>query len=399
MQHVEKIIQRLERFLEKDDWQGWDPYDALNSRFLQFATFDRKWLRIAAIQLMKRSAVNLRPLLGVPKSPSPKALGLIAGAYLLRYRITRKNMYLEKAQELLDWLIAHSAGFSGYSWGHHFNWQSSIFYIPKGIPTVVNTSFIAQAFLDAYDITKEKNYLGVARSACDFVLQDLNRTSFKSLNNLVTNNSITNSFCFSYSPLDRTCVHNANMLAAELLARVYVHAKEKVLLDAARSATTFTLLHQNNDGSWYYGIGPRQQYIDNFHTGFVLVSLHHVLQNIKDTHDKRMTTALFKGFQYYKDTFFETSGAPRYFRDVPYPRDLHCSAQGIITFQTLKQYDRMSRRYAEIIADWAMENMWDEQRGYFYFQKHKLYTNKIPYLRWPNAWMYLALAKLLCTGV
>jgi hypothetical protein len=47
-----------------------------------------------------------------------------------------------------------------------------------------------------------------------------------------------------------------------------------------------------------------------------------------------------------------------------------------------------------MIADWAMENMWDDRGGYFYFQKHKRYTNKIPYLRWPNAWMYLALATL-----
>ena len=132
----------------------------------------------------------------------------------------------------------------------------------------------------------------------------------------------------------------------------------------------------------------------SFHTGFVLVSLHHVLQHMKDTPDKRMTTVLYKGFGYYKNTFFETSGAPRYFLNNPMPRDLHCSAQGIITFLTLRQYDRMSRRYAEVIADWALENMWDARRGYFYFQKHDLYTNKIPYLRWPNAWMYLALVML-----
>ncbi len=394
MQHNKEILRKLERFLEKDDWEGWDPYDALNSHFMQFAAFGRKWLRITAVQLMKRSPVNLRPLLGVPKSRSPKALGLIARAYLLRYRQTGNKSYLEKARALLDWLIAHSAGFCGYSWGHHFNWQSSIFYIPKGIPTVVNTSFITQAFLDAYDITREKNYLSVARDACNFVLNDLNRTSIKSCNNFITNNPITDSFCFSYSPLDRTCVHNANMLAAELLARVYAYTNEQILLDAARRAATFTLEHQNKDGSWYYGTGPREQYIDNFHTGFVLVSLYHVLQNIKDTQDKRMTTALFKGFQYYKDSFFETSGAPRYFRESRYPLDLHCSAQGIITLLTFKQYDRMSRRYADIIAEWATENMWDDRRGYFYFQKHKRYTNKIPYLRWPNAWMYLALARL-----
>jgi hypothetical protein len=402
MQHGEHIIQKLERFLEKDDWQGWDPYDALNSSFLQFASFDKKWLRIAVTQMLKRSPVNLRLLLGVPKSRSPKALGLIASAYLLRYRKTGKNSCLEKARGLLDWLIAHSAGFSGHSWGHNFTWQSSIFYIPKGFPTVVNTSFIARAFLDAYDVTREKNYLAVARDACNFILNDLNRSSFRSVNNVITNNPITkdvsNSFCFSYTPLDRTCVHNANMLAAELLARVYSYTKEDILLDTARQAALFTVQHQNQDGSWYYGVGPHQHYIDNFHTGFVVVSLYHVLQNIKDTPEKRLTTALYKGFQFYKNTFFDTSGAPRYFHNKTMPHDLHCTAQGIITFLTLKQYDRMSERYAHIIADWAIENMWDKRHGYFYFQKHRLFTNKIPYLRWPNAWMYFALAMLAQHG-
>jgi uncharacterized protein YyaL (SSP411 family) len=393
------IIQKLERFLEKDDHRGWDPYDALNSSFLQFIILDQKWLRIAVTQLLKRSPVNLRLLLGVPKSQSPKALGLIASAYLNRARRSQKTVYLQKARGLLDRLIAHSAGFSGHSWGHHFNWQSSIFYIPKGIPTVVNTSFIAQAFLDAYDITREKNYLYVARDACDFVLNDLNRTPAGALAKGIAQRAEgTGSFCFSYTPVDETCVHNANMLAAELLARVYSYTKEDILRDTARHAASFTLQHQNEDGSWYYGSGARQRYIDSFHTGFVLVSLYRVLQNIKDPRDKKLTTALYKGYQFYRDTFFETSGAPRYFHDRSLPRDLHCTAQGIITFLTLKQYDRMSERYAKILADWAIENMWDDRHGYFYFQKHKLYTNKIPYLRWPNAWMYFALAMLAQHG-
>lgn len=403
MQHSERIIEKLERFLEKDDRQGWDPYDALNSPFLRFVTFDQKWFRIAVTQTLKRSPINLRLLFGVPKSRSPKALGLIASAYLQRFRSTRKTAYLEKARGLLDWLIAHSTGFSGHSWGHNFDWQSSIFYVPRGIPTVVNTSFIAQAFLDAYDITKEKNYLSVARDACNFVLHDLQRTeSGAQAKGRAQRAEGKGPFCFSYTPMDRTCVHNANMLGAELLARVYGYTQEKILLEAAQQAALFTVQHQNQDGSWYYGMEEHQHYIDSFHSGFVLVSLYHVLQNIKDSREKSLTTALYKGFQFYKNTFFDTSGAPRYFHDRSLPLDLHCTAQGIITFLTLKQYDRMSERYAQILADWAIENMWDVRHGYFYFQQHRLFTNKIPYLRWPNAWMYFALAMLaqqLCTRV
>jgi hypothetical protein len=41
-----------------------------------------------------------------------------------------------------------------------------------------------------------------------------------------------------------------------------------------------------------------------------------------------------------------------------------------------------------------VRHMWDE-RGYFYYQKHRYWTNRIPYLRWGQAWMLLALATMM----
>jgi hypothetical protein len=33
--------------------------------------------------------------------------------------------------------------------------------------------------------------------------------------------------------------------------------------------------------------------------------------------------------------------------------------------------------------------------GSFYYQRHRLWTNRVPYMRWGQAWMLRALAKLL----
>ena len=33
--------------------------------------------------------------------------------------------------------------------------------------------------------------------------------------------------------------------------------------------------------------------------------------------------------------------------------------------------------------------------GSFYYQRHRLWTNRTPYMRWGQAWMLRALAKLL----
>lgn len=386
---IESVLEKLEYFIQSQGWKGWDPYDGLNSKFLKALSLNRKWLRIAVIQFMKRSPMNLRPFFGVAKSRNPKAMGLLAKTYLVQYKKTKKQEYLDKTREILDWLITNSAGYSGYSWGYNFNWQSAVFYIPKGIPTVVNTAFIANAFLDAYKITKEKNYLDIARSSCDFILNDLNRAWSKGQR--AKGNS---AFCFSYSPVDNTRVHNANLLAVELLARVYSITKEEKLLEYAKISLEFSLSYQNPDGSWYYGLARRQQYIDSFHTGFVLVSLRNIMTDLDYSDIDRLKGILFKGYEYYKNTFWEEDGCPKYYANRKYPIDLHCSAQGIITFLEFREYDNEAVKIAKKIANWAIENMWDDKKGYFYFQRTKLFTNKIPYLRWPNVWMYLALARL-----
>jgi hypothetical protein len=401
---IEEVLNRLEVFLEKDEWRGWDPYDGLNSKFLNALTLNLKWLRIAAIQIMKRSPVNLRTILGVPKQRNPKAMGLLVSAYILKYRCTKDVRFLDKARNILDWLIGMSTGYNGFSWGYNFNWQSTAFYVPRGIPTVVNSVFIAHAFLDLYKLIKEKDYLDIARSTCDFILNDLNKcypsdiaaeNEVSVLHAYSGDKTQNGSFCYSYTPLDKTCVFNASILAAELLARVYIYTQEKVLHEQSRHALKFVLASQNDDGSWFYGLTPSQKYIDSFHTGFLLVSLKNILANLNYLHRQEYRLALTNGYDYYTSTFFDDNGKPHYYHNSIYPIDLHCSAQGIITHVLFKDFDSNAIDTAYKIASWAIDNMWDNQKGYFYFQKAKRFINKTPYVRWPNAWMYLALMQLL----
>jgi hypothetical protein len=69
-------------------------------------------------------------------------------------------------------------------------------------------------------------------------------------------------------------------------------------------------------------------------------------------------------------------------------------AQSIITLIELRDLDEGNVRLAHSIFEWAMAHMWDEQ-GYFYYQVLQLYKIKIPYMRWGQAWMLLALSTLL----
>ena len=51
----------------------------------------------------------------------------------------------------------------------------------------------------------------------------------------------------------------------------------------------------------------------------------------------------------------------------------------------IKGFDR-----ADAVLSWMLTNMY-EGDGRFFFQKHKLFTNRISYMRWSQAWMFRAL--------
>ena len=145
-------------------------------------------------------------------------------------------------QHLLYLLSAQrSKGYSGNCWGYNFDWQSRAFFIPKFTPTIVNSAFIGHALLDTYEYTGIQEALDLAIPIGDFILNDLQRTREG------------DTFCFSYTPKDKTAVHNANLLGASLLIRLYKISGDRKLREAALASLAFSMKYQHEDGSWPYG--------------------------------------------------------------------------------------------------------------------------------------------------
>lgn len=368
---------RLLSYCRKEEWQGYDPYDGLNSSLYSLMP-DSKILRIALIQLVKRSPINFRPLLGIEKGENPKGLALFVRALLSAYQETKEEKYRNDAEELLERLWAlRSPGYEDrMCWGYNFDWQSRAFFVPKATPSIVCTTFVAQAWLDHYQLFNEKSSLDVARSSCEFLLQDLHQSQED------------DSFCFSYTPLDKSQVHNANLLGAELLARVAKFTHEIELIEQSLKSARFTVKRQREDGSWPYGTAENQTWIDNFHTGFNLVSLHRV---IKESAINEWKGVLEKGLEFYLKMFFLNDGTPKYYHNKTYPIDIHSAAQAIVTFVYLKDLIPNAKQEIQKITKWTLDNMLDRE-GFFHFQKGGFLTNKISYLRWSQAWMAYALA-------
>lgn len=374
----------LDKWLEAHQWKAYDPFDGLSSTALSKLTFNNHFLRIALQQTIRRFPVNLRPLLGVSKQTSSKGMGFCALGYLKLHQATGSKSYLTKVRHCMEWLMHnYNPDYSGYAWGNHFSYESRGGSIPLGVPTVVWTSLIANAFLDAYEALGEEQYLRIAESAGTFIMNDIPRYTEG------------DSLCFMYTPLTRpdpgNCIHNSNVLCAWLLARLYSHTKEGNLLSLARPSINYTMKHQLAAGGWYYGEPSKYHWVDSFHTGYVLEAINGY---VKASGDHSCLAKLRKGYHYLLETFFGPDGTPKYYDSRTYPLDIQCASQGIQTLAKLAEFNGRSLEVAKAVARWTIDKMQDPE-GYFYFRKYPLITNKTPMFHWGQATMLSALAHLL----
>jgi hypothetical protein len=195
---------------------------------------------------------------------------------------------------------------------------------------------------------------------------------------------------FSYTPLDHRRVHNANVLGAWLLAEVAARTTEANLASASLAAARYTARRQQPDGSWLYGESQGDAWIDNFHTGYVLVALQKIGKALGTV---EFADAVERGYTYWKTHFFAPNGAPKYYPHQTYPIDIHSAAQAILTLLAFSDQDPEAQMLADRMAVWAIENM-QAPAGYFHYQIHPDYRICIPYMRWSQAWMQRAFAEL-----
>ncbi len=381
---------------------GYDPYDALNSRLFQATAFrNSRAARLAWTQFHKRSPINFRALVGVPRERNAKGIALFALAALADYRRTKTKEAAIEARELLDDLIwMRLKGFSGACWGYNFDWQSRNFFLPRATPAIVPTAFGARALCEAAEVFGHDEYLPFARTVCSFILNDLNRSD-----------ETGDEVCFSYSPLDQTRVFNANLLAAETLVAVGKLTGELALIDWGFRAARYVVRRQQKDGEWAYGADSHQQWSDNFHTAFVLTSLSRILSSDKEgksasitkepepemrltKSDGQLGNALCAGYDFWRERFFLEDGWPKYFPNRLYPADAHSAGAAVVALIELQYLDSLGLELAQRIGRWAIENLQD-RRGYFYYQRRRFHKNRIPYMRWSEGWIMYALARLL----
>ncbi|WP_254547455.1 hypothetical protein [Halomarina pelagica] len=379
----ERVRDRLDdalRYARERDYAGWDPYDGLNSPVLEPVA--RNWfLRLVCMHGVHKAPVNLRPLLRIPKERNAKGIALFATASLDAYERTGDREYLAEAEDLLTWLRENqSAESARAAWGYNFDWQNSNkFFLPAEYPSIVASVFCAQAFVRHYEVTGEESSLAVAEDTCRFIREEINTVECGEHDAL------------AYTPYDEYVVVNANALGASLLAVVGDATDDEASLERADEIVDLVLDVQDEKGAWYYSVPSNGSHLshDNFHTGFVLESLHDYLAVRPD---ERVREAYEKGLDFYRRRLFEDDGAPKFEHDSSYPRDVHASAQAIRTF--VKDGSAASLDRAAQVLEWTTDNLYDDD-GYFYRRRGRVLSDTTPYMRWNQAWMCYALGSVL----
>ncbi|HMT28656.1 MAG TPA: pectate lyase, partial [Bacteroidia bacterium] len=156
----------------------------------------------------------------------------------------------------------------------------------------------------------------------------------------------------------------------------------------AKKGGRYIIRNQSSDGSWKYAATHNADWIDNYHTGYVLDCLS---EYIKHTGDNTWKTNLQKGFEYYLNNFFEEGFKPKFYNSSLFPVDCTAAGQSLLTLCRFGEIEVAKR-----VAEYTIQEM-QSPEGYFYFRKYKYYTEKHSFMRWSNSWMFVGLSELLKT--
>ena len=201
------------------------------------------------------------------------------------------------------------------------------------------------------------------------------------LNRMETGDAI----CWSYSPTDRQQVLNASIKGARLCAQAYSITRDESVLELATRAARFVVAAQREDGSWPYSVSDPRSWTDNFHTCYILDCLDDY-ESL--TGDSQFAAAKTRGLRFYLDHFIAPDGAAAYYHDRPYPLDSTAAGQALLTLCRFGEIQR-----AERLAGWSIDHL-ALPDGAWKYRIYRYGENRLVYMRWSVAWMYLGLARL-----
>lgn len=301
-------------------------------------------------------------------------------------RVLGQEQYYSRAVHFLEVLKAtRCSGYDHYCWGYPFNWETRRGTIRQGTPLITTVPYVYEAFWQVYQIDGRQEWREIMHSIAQHALQDYQ--DFET--------SPTASTC-SYTPErdDTGGVVNASAYRAFLLTRAALDFSEEKYLEVADRNLNFVIESQNADGSWYYSTDGQRDFVDHFHTCFVLKTLAKIEAITKD---QKCTRAIERGIHYYMSNLFDIKMLPKPFSRRPrmtvYRRELYDYAECInVAVLLAGRFPALDKILSRVTNDLGR---WQKSDGSFRSRRLLLGWDNTPMHRWAQAQLFRSLCFLI----
>jgi len=275
-------------------------------------------------------------------------------------------------------------GYERYCWGYPFNWETRTGTIREGTPLITTVPYVYEAFREVYLIDRDPKWVEILRSIAEHAVLDY-RDSATSPN--------ASSCGYTPDPNDHGGIINASAYRAFLLTRAAADFSEERYGKIAERNLKFVIESQNQDGSWYYSTDGKRDFVDHFHTCFVLKALAKIEFL---TGNAECTKAIERGLQYYVGNLFSEDRLPKPFARRPrltvYQHELYDFAECINLAVLLR--GRLST-LDDILTVVVNRDEWQKPDGSFRSRQLLLGWDNTAMHRWAQSQMFRSLCFLL----
>jgi hypothetical protein len=305
-----------------------------------------------------------------------------AMGFAFLYEATGDSSQLENAVHFLTELKkSRCPDFKEYCWGYPFNWVTRNGTIKEQTPLITTTPYCYEAFLQVFKLDPREEW--------KLILESIARHAATDIKDFKTSEKASSS---SYTPFDKGGVVNAAAYRAFLLTSASkVFCNENYWKIAERNLN-FVLESQNPDGSWFYAMDGVRDFIDHYHTCFVMKAIAKIYGL---TGYEPCKEALSKGIKYYLENLFDEDGLPNPFSKAPrltvYKRELYDWAESINLCLLLRdRFPDLERTLEKVVA--RIVTTWVKRDGSFRSRKLQLGWDNVPMHRWGQSQMFRSLS-------